>query len=348
MKSHLLLLMSVFLTAGQIRAQERPVLSIELNAQAHPIIQISVSGETNKIYGIESKTDLAEAFWLTRDLVGVTSPGGQWTDPVPVEQLQRFYRAVKIATIANMVWISPGTFTMGSPSSERNRRSDEGPQTVVTLTKGFGLGRCEVTQREYVAVMGTNPSYFTGDLDLAVEQVSWNQAVEYCNRLTAQERAAGRLPTGYEYRLPTEAQWEYACRAGTTTRFSFGDVLECDDECGSCSIADQYMWWCGNSGNQTHRVGQKLWNPWSPWPVWQLLDDMQGNVWEWCWDWYSGSYPGGSVTDPTGPASGLSRVFRGGGWLNYSWYCRSAIRDCSAPYSSFLAIGFRTALVTAP
>jgi formylglycine-generating enzyme required for sulfatase activity len=109
----------------------------------------------------------------------------------------------------------------------------------VTISKGFWLGKYEVTQREYLDVMGSNPAYFKGDLDRPVEQVNWYEAVEYCNRLTARERAAGRLPAGYEYRLPTEAQWEYACRAGTTTRFSFGDALECDDICGACSIADQ-------------------------------------------------------------------------------------------------------------
>jgi len=243
--------------------------------------------------------------------------------------------------VPGMVWIPPGTFTMGSPPSERGRWDDEGPETVVTISKGFWLGKYEVTQREYLDVMGSNPSYFTGDLDRPVEQVTWDDAVEYCNRLTARERAAGRLPAGYEYRLPTEAQWEYACRAGTTTRFSFGDALECDDLCGACSIADRYMWWCGNSGDQTHRVGQKLPNPWG-------LYDMHGNVWEWCSDSYSDRLPGGSVTDPTGPSSGSFRVYRGGGWSSYAGYCRVAVRDFYWPGSGDDYLGFRAALVAVP
>jgi len=243
---------------------------------------------------------------------------------------------------AGMVWIPPGTFTMGSPPSERGRFYHEGPQTVVTISKGFWLGKYEVTQREYVAVMGTNPSYFTGDLDRPVEQVTWYDAVEYCNRLTARERAAGRLPAGYEYRLPTEAQWEYACRAGTTTRFSFGDALECDDECGACSIADRYMWWCGNNTPYgTKRVGQKLPNAWG-------LYDMHGNVWEWCEDWYSDRLPGGSVTDPTGPSLGSYRVFRGGSWSYNGQYCRSAVRDYDWPDGTSSGLGFRAALVAVP
>ena len=246
---------------------------------------------------------------------------------------------------AGMVWIPPGTFTMGSPASERNRNGDEGPETVVTISKGFWLGKYEVTQREYVAVMGSNLSYFTGDPDRPVEMVSWYEAVEYCNRLTARERAAGRLPAGYEYRLPTEAQWEYACRAGTTTRFSFGDALECDDECGACSIADRYMWWCGNNipygPYGTKRVGQKQPNAWG-------LYDMHGNVSEWCADWYSDRLPGGSVTDPTGPTSGFCRVRRGGSWGDGGQYCRSASRREFWPGLGGGALGFRAALVAVP
>ncbi|HNQ90577.1 MAG TPA: formylglycine-generating enzyme family protein [Verrucomicrobiota bacterium] len=266
------------------------------------------------------------------------------TDGTIRVQVPMFYRVLgepEQTGPAGMVWIPPGTFTMGSPPSERNRYSDEGPQTVVTISKGFWLGKYEVTQREYAWVMGNNPSRFTGDLDRPVEQVTWYEAVEYCNRLTAQERAAGRLPVGYEYRLPTEAQWEYACRAGTTTRYSFGDALECDDECGACPVADQYMWWCGNSGDQTHRVGQKLPNPWG-------LYDMHGNVWEWCADWLQDSLPGGSVTDPTGPSSGSDRVARGGSWYYNGRSCRSANRYDGWPESGIGNLGVRAALVAVP
>ena len=270
----------------------------------------------------------------------VVGPDG--TIKVKVPMFYRVRGEPEWTAPAGMVWIPPGTFTMGSPPSERGRFYHEGPQTVVTISKGFWLGKYEVTQREYVAVMGTNPSYFTGDLDRPVEQVTWYDAVEYCNRLTARERAAGRLPAGYEYRLPTEAQWEYACRAGTTTRFSFGDALECDDLCGACSIADRYMWWCGNNTPYgTKRVGQKLPNAWG-------LYDMHGNVWEWCEDWYSDRLPGGSVTDPTGPSLGSYRVFRGGSWSYNGQYCRSAVRDYDWPDGTSSGLGFRAALVAVP
>jgi len=164
--------------------------------------------------------------------------------------------------------------------------------------------------------------------------------VAYCQKLTEQERAAGRLTEGYVYRLPTEAEWEYGCRAGTTTRYSFGDALGCDDYCECCALFDSYMWWCGNG--RCGRVGQKLANPWG-------LYDVHGNEAEWCQDWL-GEYPGGSVVDPQGPTEGSGRVFRGGGWLVLGgWigdarHCRSAYRGGGGPepWSSYL--GFRAVL----
>ena len=122
-----------------------------------------------------------------------------------------------------LVWIESGNFTMGSPGSEQGRSSDEGPQTQVTISEGFWMGRFEVTQREFLTVMGSNPSLFVDDLNRPVEQVSWSDATNFCGRLTTREEALGRLPGGYIYRLPTDAEWEYACRAGSTARFSYGD-----------------------------------------------------------------------------------------------------------------------------
>ena len=225
-----------------------------------------------------------------------------------------------------LVKIEPGTFMMGSPG----HNSDEGPPTRVTISKGFSMSKYEVTQGQYEAVMGANPSRFKGNLNLPVENVSWVDATNFCAKLTEQERQAGRLPDGYVYRLPTEAEWEYACRAGTTTRFSYGDDPEYVE-------LGEYAWYDENSSSRTHPVGQKKPNPWG-------LYDMHGNVWEWCLDWYSGSYPGGSVTDPKGPSSGSFRVIRGGSWYVSARFCRSAIRDWFVPSLRHSRLGFRVVL----
>ncbi|MCU0918535.1 MAG: bifunctional serine/threonine-protein kinase/formylglycine-generating enzyme family protein [Planctomycetes bacterium] len=219
-----------------------------------------------------------------------------------------------------LVWIPPGEFLMGSPQSEEGRFDGEGPQHRVTLTRGFYLGVYEVTQRQWLSVMGRNPSGFQGD-DLPVETVSWEEAVEFCRKLSVKE--------GVAYRLPTEAEWEYACRAGTTGRYGFGD---------SDSSLGEYAWYESNSGNQTHAVGQKRPNAWG-------LHDMHGNVWEWCQDWY-GEYASGSVPDPLGPASGGDRVSRGGSWLNGARDCRSAFRAWDTPDDRGSYLGFRLARTT--
>jgi len=235
--------------------------------------------------------------------------------------------------IANMVWILPGTFVMGSPDAEVDRYSNEGPQTTVTLTKGFWMGKYEVTQGEYVALMGNNPSSFTGDLNRPVENMSWDDAVAYCAALTERERGAGRITASYQYRLPTEAEWEYACRAATTTRFSYGDDP-------GYALLPNYAWYDANSGGTTHPVGQKLPNPWG-------LYDMYGTVVEWCQDWYGYSLPGGSVTDPQGPATGVGRVIRGGDWNNGARNCRSALRGGAPADGRYGNFGFRVVLAPA-
>jgi formylglycine-generating enzyme required for sulfatase activity len=221
---------------------------------------------------------------------------------------------VEITTVKNLgmsfVTIPAGTFMMG----------EGGEAHQVTLTKGFELGVYEVTQEQYEQVMGSTPSHFRGPQN-PVEQVSWNDAVEFCRKLSElpAEKAAG-----YVYRLPTEAEWEYACRAGTDTEYSFGD---------SESQLGGYAWYDENSGLTTHPVGGKRPNAWG-------LYDMHGNVWEWCQDWY-GAYPSGSVTDPPGAASGSARVYRGGSWFHYSDDCRSAFRNGSTPDDRSFGLGFR-------
>jgi formylglycine-generating enzyme required for sulfatase activity len=233
-----------------------------------------------------------------------------------------------------LVPIKPGSFLMGSLESEAGRSNDEGPQTRVTITREFSMGKYLVTQEQYEAVMGNNPSSFKGTPNLPVESVSWLDATNFCARLTERERQAGRLPEGKVYRLPTEAEWEYACRAGTTTRFSFGDDPQGTE-------VGKYAWYDGNSGRQTHPVGTKLPNPWG-------LYDMHGNVFEWCQAWYSDSLPGGSVTDPQGASSGTSRALRGGSWSYSARYCRSACRvgywNRLWPVVHYRCLGFRVCL----
>ena len=322
-----------------LQAQDGPNLGIQLHPESQAA-QIQLTGEVGSTYVIESKTDLEEDFWLARAVLEMTTPEILWLDPVPADAPQRIYRAVKVAKaegvqpIENMVWIPPGTFTMGSPDDEVNRYSDEGPQTRVTISKGFWMGKYELTQGQYQELMDNNPSRFTGDLNRPVEQVSWNDALAYCNQLTEQQRQDGWLPEGYVYRLPTEAEWEYACRAGTTTRFTYGDAPD-------HSLLGPYAWYVdNNSDHKTHPVGQKKPNPWG-------LYDMHGNVWEWCLDWWSDNLPGGSETDPMGPDSGSYRVRRGGNWNNSAGSCRSANRDYRRPVISNQIHGFRPVLAPA-
>ncbi len=216
-----------------------------------------------------------------------------------------------------MVWIPGGTFQMGSPSSESGRGDDEGPVHTVDLD-GFWMGKTEVTQEQYQVIMGSNPSHFKGAKN-PVEQVSWDDAMEFCGKLSQR--------TGQTFTLPTEAQWEYACRAGSQTRFHFGD---------SESQLEDYAWFAGNSGRQTRPVGQKRPNAFG-------LYDMHGNVWEWCADWF-GDYTSVRKKNPTGPASGSRRVNRGGGWYGNSGYCPSAHRDRDEPEDRSSFLGFRVCL----
>jgi formylglycine-generating enzyme required for sulfatase activity len=215
--------------------------------------------------------------------------------------------------------ILPGTFTMGEEKVDVFG-TFLGPVHKVTLTQSFHLGQHEVTQEQYEKVMRKNPSNFKGPQN-PVEQVSWYDAVEFCRKLSElpAEKAAG-----YEYRLPTESEWEYACRAGTTTSYSFGD---------SAAELAEYAWYDKNSGNTTHSVGQKKPNGWG-------LYDMHGNMFEWCQDW-DGNYPSSSTTDPTGAASGSDRVLRGGSWGLHFDRCRSAYRLRDSPDSRNYHLGFR-------
>jgi formylglycine-generating enzyme required for sulfatase activity len=219
----------------------------------------------------------------------------------------------RLVPLTNMVRVTAGAFTrMGQQ---------------VTLTRAYWLGRFEVTQAEYVEVMGHNPSHFAGDLQRPVEKVTHVQATAFCVALTERERAAGRLPPGLVYRLPTEAEWEHACRAGTTNLFSFGDDPQ---------LVDAHAWTEENSDGATHPVGQKRPNAWG-------FHDMHGNVWEWCQDWFA-EYPAEAEMDPRGPRTGEYKVFRGGGWAHELKFARVANRFMMPPANGIYFVGFRVAL----
>jgi formylglycine-generating enzyme required for sulfatase activity len=206
--------------------------------------------------------------------------------------------------------IEAGSFDMGSGSKTS---FDQQPVHRVTISRAFELQTTEVTQAQWRAVMGNNPSHFQGD-NLPVEQVSWEDAQEFIRRLN-------KLDPGKGYRLPTEAEWEYACRAGTTGR-------------GADDLND-VAWWHANSHDQSHPVGTKRANAWS-------LYDMLGNVWELCADWKD-SYPAGPVTDPTGPAHGYYKVSRGGGWFDVASGAAATFRSSPAPDYRGNSLGFRLA-----
>ena len=229
-----------------------------------------------------------------------------------------------------MVKIDPGTFIMGTSSGELGRDKDE-TQHQVTLSKAFWLGKFEVTQAQYEAVMGKNPSDFRGS-DRPVEKVTWYNAKDFCSKLN--KRYARILPQGYKFDLPSEAQWEYACRAGENTALNNGKNLTSETEV--CRNLNDVAWYNKNTRSRHEDVGLKQPNNWG-------LYDMHGNVREWCRDWL-GDYSGSAV-DPEGPASGTYRVNRGGCWGIAAKCCRSGSRNYNSPDSFYSDLGFRLALV---
>lgn len=219
----------------------------------------------------------------------------------------------------DLVLIPAGSFIMGSDEAKEDGTasyyySPEWPQRHVTITQSFYMGIYPVTQEQYEHVMGENPSHFEGSRH-PVERVSWEEAVEFCRRLSEL--------TGKAVHLPTEAQWEYACRAGSTTSYYYGDEWWELDEHG----------WYGILQRSTHPVGEKRPNAWG-------LYDMHGNVWEWCTDWY-GLYDENETVDPTGPDDHIVRVMRGGCWNSQHSHCRSASRSYNYPHARTSTCGFR-------
>jgi formylglycine-generating enzyme required for sulfatase activity len=237
-----------------------------------------------------------------------------------------------------LVLIKPGKFLMGSPKDEEGRYDSEGPQHEVEITKSFYMGMSPVTQAEYERITGKNPSWFSkqgggkdkvNNLDTSqfpVEKVAWAEAVAYCESLTREDT---KRPKGWAYGLPTEAEWEYACRAGTKTAYSFGN---------DPNRLREYAWGVENSGNRTHAVGTRKANPLG-------LYDLHGNVYQWCADWYGGSYYAHSPRkDPKGPDNGEYRVLRGSAWDGDPRKCRAGYRDSGVPGVRGSVVGFRVVL----
>lgn len=245
-----------------------------------------------------------------------TAPGQQEMMPAAGKELTvELGNGVKL----EMVLIPAGEFMMGSPGWEKGF-DNEKPQHRVRITKPFYLGKYLVTQEQWEAVMDKNPSQFKGPKN-PVEEVSWDDCQQFLGKLNAKSTAGGG-----KFQLPTEAQWEYACRAGSTTRYCFGD-----EESG----LGEYAWYDGNADRTTHLVGEKKSNRWG-------LYDMHGNVWEWCQDFHAdGYYKESPVDDPSGPSGGSHRVYRGGCWDAPAGYCKSAYRPLGVPKGRSCRLGFR-------
>jgi formylglycine-generating enzyme required for sulfatase activity len=289
----------------EIRASEGATVILEASGDLHTWVEAQIvagKGFGNPILiSLRAHPDVSAKFWRARL---------RMSDPKPVGT-------------SGFVWIAPGTFTMGSPITEADRWFDE-VQHLVTLTRGFWLSDHEVTQGEFESVMGSNPSSHQGDPNRPVETITWKTAVQYCQKLTERDRAVGRITSQQAYRLPTEAEWEYAARAGSTGAY-YGNL-------------DEIAWYQGNSGMVSHPVKQKSPNAWG-------LYDMIGNVVEWCSDRWD-EYPIGAAVDPVGPFIGNLYVFRGGSWASEPKFCRLAYRwGCD---SGVLCVspdrGFRVAL----
>ena len=352
----------IVVTSAGSNYTEAPVVEIDPPASLDIdlVARLTVRGALGSEHEIQWAGSLSiQAVWTSLTNITLLTAQAQVVDLATPEHGYRYYRRVEPGTppgnLPGLVWIPPGTFVMGSPTSEKERISHE-TQHTVTLTKGFWMGQREVTQGEYLSVMGSNLSYFTNgvnafspgtrgrvtnDLRHPVEQVSWMDATNYCATLTQRERAAGFIPESLAYRLPRESEWEYGCRGGTTNAFSFGTAIR-----QGMANFDAHEEYAAAVGSQIKRnnihlgrtteTGTYSANAFG-------LYDMHGNVFEWCSDWY-GSYPIGVVTDPVGPTSGGNRVFRGGSWEGNGVICRAAHRVFDNPDLRHNSVGFRVVL----
>lgn len=266
--------------------------------------------------------------WVDRPEAEILSPTVPPADPKPGDVYYHPIAGFSASPTSSllhipMVWVDGGTFRRGEKDP-----SDKKPYEV-TLS-GFWMAKYATTQAQWEAVMGENPSHFKG-ANNPVGQVSWDEAVKFCETLSQGISSLQSPASCLRFALPTEAQWEYACRAGSEAAYCFGDS---EDE------LDDFAWYDKNSENTSHPVGMKKPNDWG-------LYDLHGNVWEWCRDWY-GDYPGGAVVDPSGPATGASRVCRGGSWGNLPGFLRSASRLWSSPDGRYVGLGFRVVVGSRP
>lgn len=257
------------------------------------------------------------------------APGfaGRTWPPAGSVQKENVHFEIGSGKILEMVWIPAGSFTMGSNSSENGHRRDEAPPTPVTLTSGFWIGKFEVTQDQWLAVMDQLPANFRGDLERPVESVSWEDAIAFCAALNTRLGNDPRLPAGARFTLPTEAQWEFACRAWTRSAYHSGD---------SEADLQNLGWFYKNSRKGPQAVGGKQPNAFG-------LYDMHGNVSEWCLDFYA-PYSGQPVSDPQGPSDGIRKVYRGGSWYDPGKNCRSATRFSDRIFATFDVVGLRVVL----
>ena len=288
------------------------------------------SGQRSSSYDLDTLGFHETYYWkiVATDDNDNTTVGGIWsfttveetrgTDPGELREFNLGNSGMSVS----MVWIPEGSFMMGAQTNEIDAVSDEYPQHEVTFESGFWMGKYEITQEQWTAIMGSNPAFFAGE-NMPVERVSWEEAHVFIDRLNS---GTGSSP----FRLPTEAEWEYCCRAGfDNVRFPWGDDS-------TYARLVRYGWYDSNSEGRTHEIGQKLPNRWG-------LHDMHGNVWEWCEDWYHDSY-NGAPTDGSAWIeidNGATRVRRGGAWNYGSKECRSAYRFRASPSSRYSSLGLR-------
>ena len=289
------------------------------NGRWQKLVDLEAAFERVQTYELEQHDEAVSSFYLVRKT------------PDPLAHIMSLQLADDINL--QLVKIPGGAFTMGSTSKDPDRNDDEAPLSELTMIEPFYMGKYEITQAQWLAVMQSNPSYRHG-LELPLDSVSWMEAMEFCRRLTERAHTSGKLPLGFEYALPTEAQWEYACRAGSETRFYHGNDPE------YLSLG-RYAWYDHVSRDRTHPVGQKTPNDWG-------LHDMHGNVWEWCFDRYSSRYSNEIPADTDESNPNDAKVCRGGAWNSVPWFCRSANRNRNNPDERLIDTGFRVIITKAP